>query len=64
METKETRKSRFITAAEVAEEVGCSKGHAYEVIKKINDMLEAKGYIVPMSGRTLRSKYYELTGGL
>lgn len=63
MEQQEKPVSRFITAREIAEDVGCSEGCAYGVIRKINKQLTAQGFIVPKSGRTLRRKYYELTGG-
>ncbi|WP_278504172.1 DNA-binding protein [Mitsuokella multacida] len=55
--------SRFIGAKEVAADTGCSVGFAYSIIKKVNDKLEAKGYIIPRHGHTLRRAYYEMTGG-
>jgi len=57
------RQSRFIGAREVAADTGCSVGHAYTIIKRINDKLEAEGYIIPRHGHTLRRAYYEMTGG-
>lgn len=47
----------YMTAQEVAEAVGVSKGTAYKLIKKMNDELAAKGYIV-VSGKVSR-KYFE-----
>lgn len=55
--------SRFIGAKEVAADTGCSVGFAYSIIKKVNDKLESKGYIIPRHGHTLRRAYYEMTGG-
>ena len=36
----------FLSAADVAEELGSSKAYAYKLIKVLNKELEAKGYIV------------------
>ena len=38
--------SLFIKADEVAEVLGVSRAEAYRVIKRLNDELSAKGYIV------------------
>lgn len=40
----------FMTAQEVAEVLKISKGHAYKIVKKLNDELEKQGYIV-IAGR-------------
>ena len=40
----------FMTAQEVAEVLKVSKGHAYKIIKKLNDELERQGYII-IAGR-------------
>ena len=47
----------FITAAELASILNVSQGHAYKVIHKLNDELEAKGFLT-FSGRVPR-KYLE-----
>ena len=57
-----SHQSRFITAAEIADEIGCSKSYAYKFIRKINAELDKKDYIT-MSGRTLRSAWIARTGG-
>ena len=36
----------FYTAEDVMEMLGIGKSKAYEIIKKLNEELEAKGYIV------------------
>lgn len=41
----------FITAAEVSALMGVSKAYAYRIIKKLNDELESKGYLV-IAGKT------------
>lgn len=33
-------------AEEVATELDCSKGHAYKIIRELNDELKSGGYIV------------------
>lgn len=63
MEQQEKPVSRFITAQEIAADANCSCGHAYAIIRRINESLTAQGYIIPRHGQTLRRKYYELTGG-
>lgn len=49
--------SLFIKADEVAELLGVSRAEAYRVIKRLNDELSSKGYIV-VNGRVNR-KYLE-----
>ena len=39
---------------DVAKELGVSKGHAYKLIRKLNEELEASGYIV-VSGKVPRA---------
>ena len=34
----------FMTVDEVAEILGCSKAHAYKIIRKLNEELNSKGY--------------------
>lgn len=44
----------MMNANDVAEELGVSKGHAYKMIRKLNEELEASGYIV-VSGKIPRA---------
>ena len=44
----------YITANEVAELLGVSRGYAYKVIRGLNDELKAKGFRV-ISGKVPRS---------
>ena len=46
----------YITADEVAELLGVSRGYAYKVIRGLNDELKAKGFRV-ISGKVPR-KYF------
>ncbi len=41
-----TQKSLYFTANEVMEILGVSRSSAYKLIKKLNEELEAKGYLV------------------
>ena len=36
----------MVTVDEVAEELGVSRGHAYKLIRNLNDELAEKGFIV------------------
>lgn len=36
----------LMTAGEVAETLGVSKGHAYKLIRELNEELQSKGYLV------------------
>lgn len=47
----------FVTAGEVAQELGISKPFAYKLVRQMNEELEAKGFIT-IAGRVSR-KYYE-----
>lgn len=47
----------FITAGEVAQDLGVSKPFAYKLVRQLNGELEAKGFLV-ISGRVSR-KFYE-----
>lgn len=51
----------MMNAAEIAEIMECSEGHAYKVIRELNSELKAKGYIVRI-GRVPRKYFYERTG--
>lgn len=45
-----TVKKMYMTADEVAEVLGVSRGYAYKVIKNLNDELHKKGYTI-ISGK-------------
>ena len=47
----------FVTAGEVAQELGVSKPFAYKLVRQMNEELEEKGFIT-IAGRISR-KYYE-----
>lgn len=47
----EAENKLFITAAEVSALMGVSKAYAYRIIKKLNNELESKGYLV-IAGKT------------
>lgn len=48
----------FVTAAEVSKVMGVSKAYAYRIIKRLNDELSAKGYLV-IQGKTSRKYFRE-----
>lgn len=47
----------FVTAENVAKDLGVSKPFAYKLVRKMNEELNKKGYIT-VAGRVSR-KYYE-----
>lgn len=47
----------FVTAGEVAQDLGVSKPFAYKLVRQMNEELAAKGFIT-IAGRVSR-KYYE-----
>lgn len=47
----------FYTANEIMEMLGISRGHAYKIIKHLNDELKKNGYIV-IAGRVPK-RYFE-----
>lgn len=47
----------YVTADEVAELLGVSRGYAYKVIRKLNEKVKKKGYAV-VSGK-VSVKYFE-----
>ena len=47
----------YVTADEVAELLGVSRGYAYKVIRKLNEELKKKGY-TDVSGK-VSVKYFE-----
>lgn len=53
----ESRNELFVTAGEVAQELGVSKPFAYKLVRQMNEELEEKGFIT-IAGRVSR-KYYE-----
>ena len=36
----------MMTAEDVSKELGVSKGHAYKLIRELNEELQSKGYLV------------------
>ena len=53
----------FIFADEIDEQLHVSKAFAYKVIKRMNDELEAKGFLT-ISGRVSRAFYEERVYGI
>ena len=47
----------YITASELAEMLGVSVGHAYNIIRKLNQELEKNGFLV-IAGKVPR-RYFE-----
>ena len=47
----------FVTAGEVAQDLGVSKPFAYKLVRQMNEELEAKGFMT--SAGRVRIKYYE-----
>lgn len=47
----------FVTAGQIAEELGVSKPFAYKLVRQMNEELEAKGFLT-IAGRVSR-KFYE-----
>jgi len=47
----------YFTAAELAEMLGVSVGHAYKIIRRLNAELSKEGYIV-IAGK-IPSRYFE-----
>lgn len=52
----------FISASEIAQELGISKPHAYKIIKSWNEDLRKKGFLV-IAGKISRSYYHEKVYG-
>ncbi len=40
------KENHMMTAEDVAKELGVSKGHAYKLIRELNEELQSKGYLV------------------
>lgn len=51
-------KCLYFTADEISEMLGISRGHAYKIVKKLNDDLASKGYIV-ISGKVSKKFFAE-----
>lgn len=47
----------FLTAEEISEMLGISKGHSYKLIREMNAELKEQGFLV-ISGK-IPSKYFE-----
>lgn len=52
-----TKNKLFITANELSEMLGVSTGHAYKIIRRLNQELEKEGYIV-IAGKVPK-RYFE-----
>ena len=55
--------NRFIRADDVAQELNVSKPYAYKLIRKLNEELNAKGFIT-IAGRVNRQYFYERLYGV
>lgn len=53
----------FYKAADLMALIGCSKTHAYKLIRKWNKELEAQGYTIAKSGMVVK-KYADYKLGL
>jgi len=54
-ETKMRKENKiYITAVELSEMLGVSSGHAYKIIRRLNQELEKEGFIV-ISGKVSKS---------
>ena len=51
-------KNKFIRVKEVAEELQVSVPYAYKIIKMLNDVLKAQGFMT-ISGRVSREYFYQ-----
>lgn len=56
-------KGLFVTASEVAKELGVSKPFAYKLVRQMNEELEKQGFIT-ISGRVSRRYYQEKIYGM
>ena len=52
-----TQTKIYITAAELSTMLGVSVGHAYKIIRQLNQELEKNGYII-IAGK-IPTKYFE-----
>ncbi len=53
----------MVTAAEIAQEIGVSKGKAYEMIRIWNEALREKGYST-VPGKVSRKYFYDQFYGM
>lgn len=53
----------MVTAAEIVTDLGVSRAFAYNLIKRLNSELEAKGYIT-IAGKVSRQYYEEKIYGM
>lgn len=58
-----TQGSLYYTANEVMEMLGISRGHAYKIVKELNEELASKGFIV-VAGRVPKKYFAEHFYGL
>ena len=56
------KQSIFLYIDDVCRLMECGKTKAGEMVRAVNDRIEADGYIRPMRGRTYRKKFYEVFG--
>lgn len=56
-------KNLFIKAEEIATELGVSKSYAYKLIRKLNEELKNRGFII-ISGKVNRQFFEEKVYGL
>lgn len=56
-------KGLFVTASEVAEELGVSKPFAYKLVKQMNEELDQQGFIT-IAGRVSRNYFQEKICGM
>lgn len=51
-------KSLYFTADEISQMLGISRGHAYKIVKKLNNELAERGFIV-ISGKVPKKYFAE-----
>lgn len=56
-------KSQNYTAQEVADLLGCSKSHAYKLVRQINKDLEEQGFII-INGKVNKVAFHRAVGEL
>lgn len=57
------KNTMFISAQEMAENLGISKSSAYKLVRQLNDQLKEQGFFV-ISGKVSRSYYEEKFYGI
>lgn len=55
--------SLYYTANEIMEMLGISRGHAYKIVKRLNEELSSKGFIV-VAGKVPKKYFAEHFYGL